>query len=51
LEQFSCKTKIMAGTGAVAGLASIKARRLFLVTDPYFMKDGTARRVAEAAKA
>ena len=51
MEQFSCRTKILAGTGAISSLASIKARRLFLVTDPYFMKDGTARRVAEAAKA
>ena len=51
MEQFSCKTKILAGTGAVASLASLKARRLFLVTDPYFMKDGTALRVAEAARA
>ena len=51
MEQFSCKTRILAGTGAIASLASLKARRLFLVTDPYFMKDGTARRVAEAAKA
>ena len=51
MEQFSCKTKILAGTGAVATLSKIGAKRLFMVTDPYFMKDGTARRVAEAAKA
>ena len=51
MEQFSCKTKILAGTGAVGSLASLRAKRLLLVTDPYFMKDGTARRVAEAAKA
>lgn len=51
MEQFSCKTKILAGTGAVSTLGTLGCRRLFLVTDPYFMKDGTARRVAEAAKA
>jgi alcohol dehydrogenase class IV len=51
MEQFSCKTKILAGTGAVSSLATLGAKRLFLVTDPYFMKDGTARRVAEAAGA
>lgn len=51
MEQFSCKTKILAGTGAVGSLAALGAKRLLVVTDPYFMKDGTARRVAEAAKA
>ena len=51
MEQFSCKTKILAGTGAITALGKLGARRLFLVTDPYFMKDGTARRVAEAARA
>ena len=51
MEQFSCKTKILAGSGAVSSLGTLGARRLFLVTDPYFMKNGTARRVAEAAKA
>ena len=51
MEQFSCKTKIIAGTGAVSALGGLGIRRLFLVTDPYFMKDGTARRVAEAARA
>ena len=51
MEQFSCKTKILAGTGAITALGKLGARRLFLVTDPYFMKDGTARRVAESARA
>ena len=51
MEQFSCKTKILAGSGAVSCLGKLGAKRLLMVTDPYFMKDGTARRVAEAAGA
>jgi len=51
LEEFFCKTKIISGDGAVACLAEFGAKRLFLVTDPFFMKNGTAKRVAEAAKA
>ena len=51
MEQFSCKTKILAGAGALDALGTLGAKRLFLVTDPYFMKDGTAHRVAEKVKA
>lgn len=50
MEKFSCKTTIISGEGAIASLAELKANRLFLVTDPYFMKNGVARKVVEAAK-
>ena len=51
MEQFSCKTTIISGAGAVAALEKIAVKRLLLVTDSYFMNNGTAKRVAEAAKA
>ena len=51
MEEFSCKTKILAGAGSVAALGRLKAKRLFLVTDPYFMKDGTALSVAQISGA
>ena len=51
MERFSCKTKLISGPGAVAALAELNIRRLFLVTDPYFSGNGTARQVAGAAKA
>ena len=35
----------------MARLGKLGARRLFVVTDPYFMKDGTALRIASAAGA
>ena len=50
MEQFSCKTRVVAGSGAVAALEELGGRRLFLVTDPYFSKNGVAQRVAAAAK-
>ena len=46
MEQFECKTKIIAGPGAVNTLAELGIRRLFLVTDPYFAKNGVAERIA-----
>jgi len=49
MEEFSCKTRILSGSGAAKALADLGAKRLFLVTDPYFMKNGTARHIAEAA--
>lgn len=51
MERFSCKTKIIAGAGAISALEEFGAKRVFVVTDPFFMKNGTALRVAEAARA
>ena len=51
MERFSCTTRILSGAGAVCGLGEMNAKRLFLVTDPFFVKNGTAQRVAAAAKA
>ena len=47
MERFSCKTEIVAGTGAVSALKELGCKRLFLVTDPFFMKNGTAERIAK----
>ena len=47
MEEFSCKTKIIAGAGTVSVLKELRAKRLFLVTDPFFMKNGQAQYVAE----
>ena len=50
MEEFSCKTKILAGAGAISALSGMGAKKLFLVTDPFFVKNGTAKRVLEASK-
>ncbi len=47
MEKFSCKTKIISGAGAVSTLKNLGAKRLFLVTDPYFIKNGQAGQVAQ----
>ena len=49
--EFFCGTKIIWGTGAVETLQQLQAKRLFLVTDPFFVKNGTAQRIAQKAKA
>ncbi len=49
MEEFSCKTKIISGPGAVSALGDLRAGRLFLVADPYFVKNGMAAKVAAAA--
>lgn len=51
MEEFSLKTRIVTGEGAVSSLADLGAKRLFLVTDPYFMGSGMAQKVAQQTKA
>ena len=50
MEEFQCKTTIYSGPGAVSALAGMGGQRLMLVTDPFFMKNGTAQRIARTAK-
>ena len=50
LEEYSCKTKLVCGSGAIGALGSLGASRVLVVTDPFFMKNGTAKKVADAAK-
>ena len=47
MTEFSCGTRIFAGSGAVQALKGMDAKRLLVVTDPFFAKNGTARRLAE----
>ena len=51
MEHFSCQTKIVAGSGILSALKELKPRRLFLVTDPFFAKNGWAERVVKASGA
>ena len=51
MDEFDCKVKIVSGPGAVRRLEDFGARRLFLVTDPFFHKNGTAQRIAGGSKA
>ena len=48
MQQFECPTKVYIGSDAGRVLAGFRAERVFIVTDSFFMKNGTAGRLAEA---
>ena len=47
MEEFSCKTKIISGSGALAALGRFGIKRLMLVSDPYFQKNGVAQQIIQ----
>lgn len=49
MEEFSCKTRVVSGSGTIRMLGKLEKKRLFLVADPYFVKNGVAKQVAEAS--
>ena len=49
MEEFSCKTRVVSGSGTIRMLGKLEKKRLFLVADPFFVKNGTAKQVAEAS--
>ena len=51
MEEYSCKTKILSGHGSVGALKDFGSRRLMIVSDPYFEKNGTAARLAALSAA
>lgn len=51
MKEFRSGTKIVCGAGAVQALKDVNAKKLLVVTDPFFAKNGLAQKVAEAAKA
>ena len=51
MTEFCCSTRIIAGSGSLEALQKMNARRLLVVTDPFFAKNGTAQRLAETSGA
>ena len=51
METFLVPTRILSGPGAVGFLRDLHPRRLFLVTDPYFLKNGRAEAIGRASGA
>ena len=51
MKEFVSGTKIVSGMGAMAALQGLNAKKLLVVTDPYFAKNGMAQKVAAAAGA
>ncbi len=51
MEEFMCGTRILSGKGSLKALGELGAKRLLVVTDPYFYKNGWAEKAAQLAKA
>ena len=51
MEAFHCDTRILSGEGSLERLRELGSRRLLVVTDPFFLKNGVARQAAEASGA
>ena len=51
MNQFICNTRIVTGPDALQALQQEKHRRVMVVTDPFFAKNGMAQTVAQAAGA
>lgn len=51
MEQFFCKTQIISGQGSLSYLAQLHIKRLLIVSDPYFLENGTANHIAHLSKA
>ena len=51
MENFSCKTKIISGNGAISGISELNSKRLLLVADPYFQKTDLPQRLKAASGA
>ena len=51
MKRFDVATRIYSGPGAVEALAEFGAKRLMVVTDPFFYENGTAAQIGAAAKA
>ncbi len=45
MTEFFCKTKIVSGSGAVDALRTLGAKKILVVADPFFAKNGTAARI------
>ena len=45
MEEFYCKTRILSGPGSISQLGQLGIRRLLLVSDPYFHKNGWTEKI------
>lgn len=51
VQRFSCKTRVVSGAGAVSYLKELGSQRLLLVSDPYFIQNGTAQKLVQLSGA
>ena len=48
MHEFYCGTRIVSGPGALEALKTLGAKRLLLVADPFFVKNGRAQEIAQS---
>lgn len=51
MERFFCKTQIISGPGSLAQLSQMHIKKLLIVTDPYFLDNGTVNHISHLSKA
>ena len=51
MQDFEATTRVIAGEGALETIKEFQAKRLMVVTDPYFLENGTAARVGDLSEA
>lgn len=51
MEEYSCKTKIVSGSGTLSEIGKLGSQRLMVVSDPYFEKNGVAAKIAQLSGA
>ena len=51
VEEYSCKTKIISGSGSLAEIGKLGSRRLMIVSDPFFEKNGVAATIEKLSGA
>ena len=50
MKEFSCRTKLVMGQGAVEALQNWNFQRLMIISDPFFVKNGWAERIGRYSK-
>ena len=51
MEEYSCKTKIISGSGSLAQIGKLGSKRLMVVADPFFEKNGVADKIVQLSGA
>ena len=51
MERFFCKTQIISGPGSLTSLAGLHIKRLLIVTNPFFLENGTTNHIAHLSQA
>ena len=51
MEHFFCKTQIISGPGSLSQLSQMHIKKLLIVTDPFFLNNGTVNHISHLSQA